>query len=104
MPQSGFDPNPGRAQSVGIFAIGLAFVAIARYFELRGAFSMLLAIGTLFGVLGFAGLFDPRLVLGFTPDGKAHFPPAVHYTSLALVITGFALGVVLIVFVFKAVP
>jgi hypothetical protein len=103
MPQPGFDPNPGRGQPLGILVVGIVFLAISHYLNLRGAFATLIVLGSLLSVMGAAGLVDPRLLLGFTVDGKAHFPRSVHYTSLALCILGFAAGIVLAVFVFKAV-
>jgi hypothetical protein len=104
MPQPGFDPNPGRGQPAGILVVGIVFMAMGHFLELRGAFSMLFLMGALLTLLGAGGLVDPRLLLGFTPDGKEHFPSWVHYTSLALVIAGFVLGAALLFFVYNAFP
>ena len=79
-------------------------MGIGHTLEQTGALKLLFVIGTLFACFGIAGLIDPRLLLGFTPEGKKAFPLWVHVTSLAAVTIGFALGTGLLVVVYKAIP
>jgi len=79
-------------------------MAIGHAMDQRGAFKFLFVIGALFLTLGVAGLVDPRLLLGATPEGKKHFPRWVYIVSLSAIVLGFAVGIGLLVFVYRAFP
>lgn len=104
MPDSNVTSHATRGQSAGAFAAGVIFMGIGHALQQAGAFKLLFVMGTLFLCLGIAGLIDPRLLLGFTPEGKKEFPAWVHVTSLTAVIIGFALGIGLLVVVYEAFP
>jgi hypothetical protein len=90
-----------RGQSAGAVAAGLVFMGIGHALINRlSAIRWLFLVGTLFLCLGVAGLLDPRLLLGFTPEGKKTFWLRVHVTSIAAVLVGFAL----LAGVYKAFP
>jgi hypothetical protein len=105
MPEANITSLCTRGQSAGAVAAGVIFMGIGHaLLERASVVRWLFLVGTLFFCLGVAGLIDPRLLLGFTPEGKKAFPLWVHLTSIAAVLLGFALGIGLLVVVYKAFP
>jgi len=89
-----------RGQSAGALALGVVCMGIGHAMNQTGAFKFLFLVGTLFAVLGTGGLMEPRLLLGFTPEGRKAFPTWIHITSIALLLLAFAIGIGLLVGVY----
>jgi hypothetical protein len=101
-----FVDHPTRGAPLGALVVGIAFLALYHFFadRLPGALKLLVVLGSLFVTLGFGGLIDPRFFTGVMNEAKGVYPAWIRAVSMTLVAVGFAVGLFLLVVVYKAVP